>query len=58
VLELKSVTSTRGYKKLFEDLSFSLDRGEALLVNGVNGSGKTTLLRILCGFSRPDAGEV
>ena len=58
MLELKSVTSTRGYKKLFEDLSFSLDRGEALLVNGVNGSGKTTLLRILCGFSPPDAGEV
>jgi len=58
VLELKSVTTTRGYKKLFEDLSFSLEEGEALLVNGVNGSGKTTLLRILCGFSRPDAGEV
>jgi heme exporter protein A len=58
VLELKSVTTTRGYKKLFEDLNFSLEEGEALLVNGVNGSGKTTLLRILCGFSRPDAGEV
>lgn len=32
---------------LFHDLSFTLERGEILVINGSSGSGKTTLLYIL-----------
>lgn len=43
---------------LFENLSFTVDWGEKICINGPNGSGKTTLLRILLGEQQPDQGEV
>jgi heme exporter protein A len=39
-------------------VSFSLDRGELLVVAGPNGAGKTTLVRTLARLSRPSAGTV
>lgn len=41
-----------------QDISFQLQRGQALGLIGKNGSGKTTLLRILAGLIKPDAGFV
>lgn len=40
------------------DISFSLEPGDALGIMGVNGSGKTTLLRVLNGTYSPDVGKV
>jgi lipopolysaccharide transport system ATP-binding protein len=40
------------------DVSFTLEPGDALGIMGVNGSGKTTLLRILNGTYGPDTGTV
>jgi lipopolysaccharide transport system ATP-binding protein len=40
------------------NISFSLQPGDALGIMGVNGSGKTTLLRILNGTYSPDVGKV
>jgi heme exporter protein A len=48
----------RDDRELFADLSFKLEAGQVLLLEGENGSGKTSLLRILCGFREPDAGAV
>lgn len=48
----------RGDRILFSGLSFSLQQGEILQVNGPNGSGKTTLLRALCGLMTPSRGEI
>lgn len=41
-----------------KDISFSLERGEALALLGHNGSGKSTLLQILAGVLKPSSGEV
>ena len=41
-----------------KNISFRVERGEALGIIGLNGSGKTTLLRILAGQLLPDEGEV
>ncbi len=36
-------------KRLFQDFSFSIRKGEVIAVRGSSGSGKTTLLHIICG---------
>ncbi len=45
-------------KKVFSDVSFSLEKGEIMAVLGPNGAGKTTLLRCMTGLLRSDGGEV
>ncbi|HWI98671.1 MAG TPA: cytochrome c biogenesis heme-transporting ATPase CcmA [Burkholderiales bacterium] len=58
MLEAAELECERGARTLFRGVSFVLRPGELLRVAGANGSGKTSLLRILCGLSRPSAGEV
>lgn len=53
-----SLTLWRGANCLFDDLSFTVRPGTALLVQGANGSGKTTLLRVIAGLTQPESGEV
>lgn len=48
----------RGSRRIIEGLSFSVRRGEALVLTGANGIGKTTLLRTLAGFIRLFRGSI
>ena len=41
-----------------EPVSFTVRRGEVVVVRGRSGSGKSTLLALLAGWCTPDAGEV
>ncbi len=52
------LSSSRGGRALFADLSFAVPEKGALLVTGPNGAGKTTLIRTIAGFLQPDAGAV
>ena len=52
------LSSVRGGRTLFADLSFGVAAGQALLVMGPNGAGKTTLLRTIAGLLHPAAGRV
>jgi len=54
---VEGLTKSYGAKRLFEELTFSVRRGERWAITGPNGSGKTTLLRILLGEERPDVGQ-
>jgi heme exporter protein A len=58
MLEVSNLACSRGDHPLFTDLSFTLEAGELLQVQGENGKGKTSLLRTLCGFMQPVAGEI
>ena len=51
-------TATRGEHRLFEAVSFAVEREHALLLRGPNGSGKSTLLRSLVGLAALDAGRL
>ena len=50
------LTGRRGDSVLFEDVSFALGRGQALVITGPNGAGKSTLLRMLAGLLPADSG--
>ena len=58
MLEAIDLGCTRGDRRLFTGLNFSLGRGELIELRGANGSGKTSLLRIICGLASPAEGEV
>ena len=58
LLEVVNLACARGDRTLFENLSFSVQPGELLYVQGANGCGKTTLLRTVCGLTQPAEGEV
>jgi len=57
-LNTQAISCTRGYRELFQNLSFSLQAGQVLRIEGENGSGKTSLLRILAGLAMPADGDV
>jgi heme exporter protein A len=58
MLEVTKLGCVRGYRRLFNDLNFSLGPGALVQVTGPNGSGKTSLLRMICGLSPPAEGEI
>jgi len=58
LLKVDDLTCQRGVRLLFDGLTFSLARGEALVVTGANGAGKSSLLRILAGLLEADDGEI
>jgi peptide/nickel transport system ATP-binding protein len=41
-----------------EDVSFRIDRGEAVALVGESGSGKSTVARLLLRLEPPDKGEI
>ncbi len=58
ILQVNHIEKSFGATKVLEDISFSLERGQALAVIGSSGSGKTTLLRCLNFLETPDSGEI
>ncbi len=57
-LNVSHLTCERGYRELFNDLSFEVLPGEILHIKGENGAGKTSMLRILAGLALPITGTV
>jgi heme exporter protein A len=49
---------TRGERRIFAGVSFTLAPGEALVITGRNGAGKSSLLDILAGRLHPEAGAI
>ncbi len=62
LLEVKNVTkiygSGRTAVKAVDSVSFSIDRGELVLLMGPSGSGKTTLLTLISGLLKPTSGSI
>ena len=58
LLAARGLRFARNEQPVFGPLDFTVDAGEALLVQGDNGAGKTTLLRVLSGLLRADSGEI
>src|SRR5262245_24513899 len=57
-LKAENLACDRGGRRVFQDLSFGLGGGEALVVSGRNGAGKSSLLRVTAGLVRIAAGRL
>lgn len=58
LLRAEHISKTYGEKKVLEDITIHLEKGELVSLLGVSGSGKTTLFHILSGLIAPDEGRV
>ena len=58
ILDVQHIEKHFGDTHVLEDISFSLEEGQALSIIGSSGSGKTTLLRCLNFLETPDKGVI
>jgi len=58
VIEAKRIEKSFGDRKIVDDFSIRVTRGDRLGIVGPNGAGKTTLINILTGADAPDTGSV
>src|SRR5579862_7449232 len=57
VAEFQSVAKSYGEKQVFENVSFTVNRGDRIALVGINGAGKSTLIKLLAGAEAPTRGE-
>ncbi|GJD95949.1 ATP-binding cassette domain-containing protein [Methylobacterium iners] len=58
VVEAKQIGKAYGDRRIVDDLSLRVMRGDRLGIVGANGAGKTTLINLLTGSLAPDTGTV
>ena len=58
ILEVQSLCGGYGSRTVFQNVSFSLRKGDIFALLGPNGAGKSTLLRCLTGELQPLSGSV
>ena len=57
-ISIKNFSLSFGKKKIIDDLSFEIKKGEVFGLLGSNGSGKTSIIRTLLGLYQADSGEL
>ncbi len=58
LIELNSVALSHGPRRILDEVSVRIAKGEVVALLGPSGSGKSTLMRIILGLLTPDAGTV
>ena len=58
MIDIKSISFTRGSHDIYQEFSAQLKQGESVLLTGPNGAGKSTLIQLIGGLLKPDAGNI
>ena len=58
MLEIKNISKSFGKVEVLKDISFSVEKGQAVSIIGPSGSGKSTLLRIVNQLEKADGGSI
>ncbi|MFW5443317.1 MAG: ATP-binding cassette domain-containing protein [Methylococcaceae bacterium] len=58
LVSIQNLSFSRGDKKIFNDISLTIQRGKITAIMGPSGTGKTTLLKLIGGQLLPDRGEI
>ena len=56
-VSVKSLTKSFGTRKVVDDLSFDVQKGEVFALLGHNGAGKSTTIDLILGLKVPEAGS-
>jgi phospholipid/cholesterol/gamma-HCH transport system ATP-binding protein len=57
-IEFRNVDFSYNEKKVLDDLSFKVSKGEIKIILSGSGGGKSTILKLLLGLLKPDDGEI
>jgi len=57
VMKLEQVSKSYDDVEVFDNLSYTVDRGDKIAIVGPNGAGKSTLVRMLAGHEPVDSGN-
>jgi ATP-binding cassette subfamily F protein 3 len=58
VAEFKDVAKRYESKGVFNNVNFTIERGDRIALIGVNGAGKSTLIKLLSGVESPTSGTI
>ena len=58
LLEIKNVSKSFGERKILDNVSLKINRGEILGLLGPNGAGKSTIFNLITGLLKPDFGKI
>ncbi|WP_339199329.1 ABC transporter ATP-binding protein [Solibacillus sp. FSL R5-0449] len=58
MIHIENIHLYRNDKKILNDLSWHVQKGQHWAILGLNGSGKTTLLKVINGYIWPNEGSV
>lgn len=58
IINVINISKSFGTNKVFENMNFSLEKGEIVSIVGSSGRGKTTFLRCLVGLEQIDSGSI
>lgn len=56
--QLQDVSIQYGDRIICENISFTIEQGDRIALQGVNGSGKSSIIKLLCGEDIPYNGEL
>jgi phospholipid/cholesterol/gamma-HCH transport system ATP-binding protein len=57
-IEFRNVYLSFDDRTVLNDINFTLDEGEMIILTGISGSGKSVLLRLAMGLLKPDSGQI
>lgn len=58
MIEVRDLKKSFGPQRVLDGVTFSIKKGEAIVIIGASGGGKSVLLKHLIGLFLPDAGEI
>ena len=57
-IQFRNVFLSFDDRRVLDDISFTLEQGELIVLTGISGSGKSMLLRLAMGLLKPDSGQI
>ena len=58
MINISSLSFSRGSHQIYRDFSAHIDTGETVLLTGPNGTGKSTLIGLIGGLLQPQSGTI